>query len=374
MAGWLIFLAMIFDALDGYVARLSKSASDFGAQLDSLADLVTFGVAPAILLVKISPAFTYLHREAIWVIAATFAVCAALRLARFNVETDETDDHMHFSGLALAGGGGLDRQLRHPVQHAAEGRQSLSLMPSSFASGLQFVLPFYALGVALLMVSRVPYPHLVNQVFRGRRSFNHIVSVVFALVAVMVIRSYSVPIMCCAFVLLRPGPLHLARADPAAAPQRSVGQDLGLFRHSTFVISPSRLAHTTRAKYKRRHVYHRVLAGKDRPVDRGGRPAHRSDDGPRRGHRHGPLAGQSRRARKNGPSFWRPGRRDQLGPHNESAQRALSPLRPERELLNVWATPNPRGNVFVVPPSGGSDFRAPTIPAEAGTTNNAEPA
>ena len=62
----------------------------------------------------------------------------------------------------------------------------------------------YALGVALLMVSRVPYPHLVNQLFRGRRSFNHIVSVVFALVAVMIIRSYSVPMICCAFVLLGP--------------------------------------------------------------------------------------------------------------------------------------------------------------------------
>lgn len=203
IAGWLIFLAMIFDALDGYVARLSKSASGFGAQLDSLADLVTFGVAPAILLVKISPAFSYLHREAIWVIAATFAVCAALRLARFNVETDETDDHMHFSGL--------------PSPAAAASIASVAILFNTLlrednpfpyaerlASGLQFVLPFYALGVALLMVSRVPYPHLVNQLFRGRRSFNHIVSVVFALVAVMVIRSYSVPILCAAFVLSGP--------------------------------------------------------------------------------------------------------------------------------------------------------------------------
>jgi CDP-diacylglycerol--serine O-phosphatidyltransferase len=176
-AGWLIFLAMIFDALDGYVARLSKSASGFGAQLDSLADLVTFGVAPAILLVKISPAFTYVHREAIWVIAATFAVCAALRLARFNVETDETDDHLNFSGL--------------PSPAAAASIASFAILfntllkednflpyPAQLALGLQRVLPFYALGVALLMVSRVRYPHLVNQFFRGRRSFNHIVGVV----------------------------------------------------------------------------------------------------------------------------------------------------------------------------------------------------
>src|SRR5580693_742792 len=50
LSAWLIFLAMIFDALDGHVARLSKATSDFGAQLDSLCDLVTFGVAPAFLM------------------------------------------------------------------------------------------------------------------------------------------------------------------------------------------------------------------------------------------------------------------------------------------------------------------------------------
>ena len=54
-AAWLIFLAMVFDALDGYVARLSRTASDFGAELDSLCDVVSFGVAPAFLLVKMCP-------------------------------------------------------------------------------------------------------------------------------------------------------------------------------------------------------------------------------------------------------------------------------------------------------------------------------
>src|SRR5690606_19777468 len=83
LSGWLIFLAMIFDALDGHVARLSKTNSDFGAQLDSLCDLVTFGVAPGFLLVKMCPQFTYLHRETVWIIAAAYAACAALRLARF---------------------------------------------------------------------------------------------------------------------------------------------------------------------------------------------------------------------------------------------------------------------------------------------------
>ncbi|HVX61381.1 MAG TPA: CDP-diacylglycerol--serine O-phosphatidyltransferase, partial [Pirellulales bacterium] len=162
LSGWLIFLAMLFDALDGHVARLSKSTSDFGAQLDSLCDLVTFGVAPAILLVKMCPAFTFSHKDTVWVIAAAFAACAAMRLARFNVETDDNDDHMHFTGLpspaaaaAIASFGILFDELRRegstlPVQYA----QTVDVW-------MQNILPYFAVLVALLMVSRIPYPHVV---------------------------------------------------------------------------------------------------------------------------------------------------------------------------------------------------------------------
>ena len=209
LSAWLIFLAMIFDALDGHVARLSRTTSDFGAQLDSLCDLVTFGVAPGFLLVKMCPHFAYLHREAVWVIAASFAACAALRLARFNVEATEDDDHMHFSGLptpaaaaAIAGFAILFYTLRKEdaaLAYAAE-----------IDAALQMALPLFAVMVALLMVSRIPYPHVVNQVLRGHRSFGHIVGVLFALVAVMVVRGYAVPILCCCFVLS--GPVRLGWA------------------------------------------------------------------------------------------------------------------------------------------------------------------
>jgi CDP-diacylglycerol---serine O-phosphatidyltransferase len=204
-SGWLIFLAMVFDALDGYVARLARTSSDFGAQLDSLCDLVTFGVAPGFLLVKMCPQFTYLHSQAIWVIAAAFASCAALRLARFNVETGDEDEHSHFTGLpspgaagAIAGFAIMFYTLRQPNN------------PLAFAGRidaiLQTLLPYFAVMLALLMVSRIRYPHAANQIFRGQKSFAHVVAVVFAMVAVMVIRGYSVPIIFCAFVFY--GPLH----------------------------------------------------------------------------------------------------------------------------------------------------------------------
>lgn len=202
LSAWLIFLAMVFDALDGHVARLARTSSDFGAELDSLCDAVTFGVAPGFLLVKMVPEFEYWHSGAIWVIAAVFPACAAMRLARFNVETSEEDDHMHFSGLpspaaagSIAGFAILFYTLR--VSSAEEGKAWLADVDLF----VQHALPFFALVVAALMVSRIPYPHIVNQVFRGQRSFSHIVALVFALVAVMVIRGYAVPLVCVAFVL-----------------------------------------------------------------------------------------------------------------------------------------------------------------------------
>jgi len=202
LSGWLIFLAMIFDALDGHVARLARSTSDFGAQLDSLCDVVSFGVAPGFLLVKMCPSFAYLHNS-VWVIAAAFAACAALRLARFNVEASDDDDHMHFSGLpspaaaaAIAGFAILFYELRREGSHL--------LYADEIDKVVQSILPFFALLVAVLMVSRIPYPHVVNQALRGQRSFGHVVALLFAGVAIMSIHGYSVPIIGCVFVLAAP--------------------------------------------------------------------------------------------------------------------------------------------------------------------------
>jgi CDP-diacylglycerol--serine O-phosphatidyltransferase len=205
LSGCLIFVAMIFDMLDGYVARLSRTSSDFGAQLDSLCDVVSFGVAPGFLLVKMCPWFTYLHDQAVWIIAAAFAACAALRLARFNVETNDDDDHLYFSGLpspaaaaVIAGFAIMFYQLR----------QNVNPLKDTVDSVLQAILPFFGLFVALLMVSRIRYPHVTNRVLRGQRSFGHVVAVVFSFVAIMVVRGYALPIVASAFVLY--GPVHSA--------------------------------------------------------------------------------------------------------------------------------------------------------------------
>jgi CDP-diacylglycerol--serine O-phosphatidyltransferase len=203
LAVGLIFIAMAFDALDGHVARLARSTSDFGAQLDSLGDLVSFGVAPAFLLVKMCPSFTYMHKEAVWAIAALYAACAAMRLARFNVETTEDDDHLHFKGLptpaaaaTIASFAVLFYTLRNeasPLAHAAE-----------IDVWVQRLLPCLAVLVSLLMVSRIPYPHVINQLFHGHRSFAHLVKLVFAVVAAMIAPGFSLPVIFVSFVLACP--------------------------------------------------------------------------------------------------------------------------------------------------------------------------
>jgi CDP-diacylglycerol---serine O-phosphatidyltransferase len=198
LCGLLIFLAMLFDTFDGQVARLTRTTSDFGGQLDSLSDTVSFGVAPAILLVKMCPDFSELHKEAVWTISALFACCASLRLARYNVETDEKDDHGTFSGL--------------PSPAAAAVIASLAVFSytlrnefnfenyAGFDWWLQRLLPPCAALIAVLMVSRIPYPHIVTQLIRGRRSFTHIVALLFAIMALLMVRWFAVPILCFLYV------------------------------------------------------------------------------------------------------------------------------------------------------------------------------
>src|ERR1041385_8172917 len=91
----LIFWAILLDLLDGRLARMTGTTSEFGAELDSLADVVSFGVAPAIL--AYSWAFATVPRVG-WLVAFLFVVCGALRLARFNVQKTSVDGR-YFVGL-----------------------------------------------------------------------------------------------------------------------------------------------------------------------------------------------------------------------------------------------------------------------------------
>ncbi|MFM9966436.1 MAG: CDP-diacylglycerol--serine O-phosphatidyltransferase [Planctomycetaceae bacterium] len=209
VASCLIYLAMVFDALDGSAARLTKQTSEFGAQLDSLCDAISFGAAPAFLMVQFSQSRDLLHLRFVWLIAALYVVCAVLRLARFNVETDEDDAHDSFSGLPSPAAAGTVASIpimafgfRH-LEDATNDKlwEKVATWLDSWTAN---VLPFITLAVACLMVSRIRYAHLVNQLIRGRRPRQHLIQVVFALAVMFVMPQVSVPLFCCWFAFGAP--------------------------------------------------------------------------------------------------------------------------------------------------------------------------
>jgi len=205
LCGALILLAMLFDAVDGQIARITRGVSDFGAQLDSLCDLVSFGLAPAILLVKMCPQFTYWHRDSIWSVAAVFACCAALRLARFNVETDTDDEHTIFAGLptpAAAATIGSFAILSYSLRNETAVDMHKNFMV--YDMWMQRLVPVFAIVIAVLMVSRIPYPHPLTQFVRGQRSFAQLIAMVFSLMVILIVRNYAIPLLCVIFVCWPP--------------------------------------------------------------------------------------------------------------------------------------------------------------------------
>jgi CDP-diacylglycerol--serine O-phosphatidyltransferase len=180
LAGWLIIGAMVFDALDGYVARLSKTASNFGVQLDSLCDAISFGIAPAFLVLRMGPGWDSprLH-QSLSVIAALYMVCALLRLARFNVESAaEPSGPKRFRGLPSPGAAGCLASLA--IMRGELTQKWPGFDPAAVRFLVEIWAPLGALVVALLMVSRLPYPHLTKQILRGRKPFSHLVQLVLA--------------------------------------------------------------------------------------------------------------------------------------------------------------------------------------------------
>jgi CDP-diacylglycerol--serine O-phosphatidyltransferase len=194
LCGALIFVAMLFDMFDGQVARFTRTTSDFGGQLDSLCDVVSFGVAPAFLLVKMCPQFASVHREAVWSIAGLFVCCTVLRLARFNIETDEADQHATFAGLPSPAAAAVIASMA--VFSYTLRNETYFEMYNGYDYWFQLLMPPITAVLALLMVSRIPYPHPVTRLLRRKRSFAHVAAIVFAAMILWNFRRYSIPVVC----------------------------------------------------------------------------------------------------------------------------------------------------------------------------------
>ena len=161
-AAWAISVGMIFDGLDGRIARLAKTTSAFGMQYDSLADIITFGMAPAFLAYAwVLKPFGRLG----WMAAFLFLLCAALRLARFNITKPDISS-AHFIGL--------------PSPAAAVVVASIVIaFEDLFATRINpFIMVMVIYGLAFLMVSNIKYPAFKKFNFNKRVAFSRFLFII----------------------------------------------------------------------------------------------------------------------------------------------------------------------------------------------------
>lgn len=155
-----ILIAGIFDGLDGWVARLTNSASRFGIEFDSLADILSFGVAPAVLIY--SWALVPVGRFG-WSAAFLFLICGTLRLARFNVQFNSSESK-HFTGLPIPGAAGMIASLVILYHH----------FKMDLPEPLLIIFVVYLL--AFLMVSNIKYHSFKEVHLKKRRPFSILVA------------------------------------------------------------------------------------------------------------------------------------------------------------------------------------------------------
>lgn len=215
-AVWLIFGAGAFDALDGRLARMGGRESLFGAEFDSIADVVSFGLAPALLMfyLILSPTQGQLwFRDIGWFIGFVYLLCAAMRLARFNVITNpllrpgKKESSKDFVGL--------------PVPAAAATVASLVLFLLDLArrdktlQNWAYVLPFLMLLVAILMVSTVRYPSGKQIDLQTRMRLRTFIAALVVIMGIYLLKEISVFCACLGYIfygLIR----HVRRARQAA--------------------------------------------------------------------------------------------------------------------------------------------------------------
>ena len=162
----LIFAAMICDMLDGKAARLTNTEGAFGAELDSIADVVSFGVAPALLVHRLvlGDHSAWIEKEGVWFITIAYPIATAIRLARYNVEhSDEATDY--FKGLPSPGAAAV--LCAWIITYGAAEFPVGEIWDQTFKRTILGMMVF----VSFLMVSNVRFPHLGNTLLAGRMGF-----------------------------------------------------------------------------------------------------------------------------------------------------------------------------------------------------------
>lgn len=215
-AAWAIMIASVFDVLDGWVARLTHTTTRFGIEIDSLADVISFGVAPGVLVYTWT--LSSFGRVG-WLGSFFLVACAALRLARFNVQMGSAEKK-HFTGLPTPASAIVIAATVLAYQEIIEILEHLKLVwLANFVGKDHWVLALTFL-LAGLMVSNITYHSLKEANLRERRPFGLLVAMVVILAVVAYHPALMLFLISLSYVLLGIGEALyglVTRRKPAAA-------------------------------------------------------------------------------------------------------------------------------------------------------------
>ncbi len=203
-----IMIAAVFDTLDGKIARATNTTSKFGIEYDSLADLVSFGLAPGLMMYMW--ALKPLGRIG-WLAAFLFLACGALRLARFNTQVGVISSD-HFVGLPIP---------------AAAGMNATTVLLCNSIQWIDTVNPFLVLillyGLSFLMVSTVKYHSLKQPELFNRMNFNVLVSAI--LIIILIAAQPAITLFLLGFLYIISGPVNSIRHYKEVRHQRAEASD-----------------------------------------------------------------------------------------------------------------------------------------------------
>ena len=214
-AGYLVLLGMLFDAFDGKVARMVKGSTELGAQLDSLCDLVTFGLVPALMIVQMNLDGSPRWLNMVWFFSLAYFLGALLRLARFNVENaPEEEAHLCFKGLPSPAAAGCVASLVIFQGYVLKAEQAelkwlAEYVPVetmiAYVGAVNYLLPFLGVILGFTMVSsRLKFEHIGSRIFGRSHSWEFFVSLIFAALLLAIIPEVFLPLAFIGYLIWTP--------------------------------------------------------------------------------------------------------------------------------------------------------------------------
>ncbi|MDR1259911.1 MAG: CDP-diacylglycerol--serine O-phosphatidyltransferase [Endomicrobium sp.] len=205
-AAWLIMLAISFDMMDGRIARLTKSTSEFGIQVDSLSDLLSFGVAPSVMMYQL---ILHTMGKIGLAIGVLFVLCSAFRLAKFNIKVNSNNMYYNpFMGLPTPASAGLliSFILSYELFVSDSSRyltyKTIPIFMKNMPIFLKKIMPIVMIILSFLMVSNIPYTSFKNLKLSKPKVLKFLVLIILILSLIIVFPQNVIFVLFSMYILL----------------------------------------------------------------------------------------------------------------------------------------------------------------------------